>query len=398
MMKHPRLYARHQAALVALIQSVLANTDLATLLRHTAALVADTLAVAYSAIWELQPDRSAFMLRACVGWQADAIDQATVAVTLPHPICICVRSAEPMVVPDWPSEVRFQQLPLLRDRGVVSSICVGIPGPSRSFGALSVDVTASRLFSNEEVNFLHAVANLLALAMTHMHSMQTLDRRIEERTHAIEQQLVIAAQQQAVLEERQRLARDLHDSVTQSLYGITLHAQAARRLLAAGDVTTATDSLHALQDTAQEALDEMRLLIFELRPPILEQVGLVAAVQARLNAVEGRANLQTRLVADESVNLPSSIEQALYRIALEALNNVLKHARAQRITVQLWQTQRAVTLEIVDDGVGFDPAAVSDHGGLGLRGMAERVAQLGGQLRMQSAPGAGTQLRVEIGL
>jgi signal transduction histidine kinase len=163
-------------------------------------------------------------------------------------------------------------------------------------------------------------------------------------------------------------------------------------------VTTATDSLHALQDTAQEALDEMRLLIFELRPPILEQVGLVAAVQARLNAVEGRANLQTRLVADESVNLPSSIEQALYRIALEALNNVLKHARAQRITVQLWQTQRAVTLEIVDDGVGFDPAAVSDHGGLGLRGMAERVAQLGGQLRMQSAPGAGTQLRVEIGL
>lgn len=117
----------------------------------------------------------------------------------------------------------------------------------------------------------------------------------------------------AVVEERQRIARDLHDSVTQVLYGITLHAQAARRLLTANDVPSAADSLRMLQNTAQEALDEMRWLIFELRPPILEQVGLVTALQARLNAAEGRANLQTKLIADEIGELPPHMEQALYR-------------------------------------------------------------------------------------
>ncbi len=177
-----------------------------------------------------------------------------------------------------------------------------------------------------------------------------IEQQVEERTRALEEQRVAAAHDKAILEERQRLARELHDSVTQALYGVTLHAQAARRLLAAGEVASAADSLGTLQDTAQEALDEMRLLIFELRPPILEQVGLVAAVQARLNAVEGRANLQTRLIADEVSALPSVVEQALYRIAQEALNNALKHAHAQRITVHLRQESSRVILEITDDG------------------------------------------------
>lgn len=397
-MTHLRLYARHQAALVELTRAVLANTDLAILMRHAVTLAADTLAVAYSAIWELLPDRSALVLRAGVGWQEDAIGRATIAVTAPHPICTAARRSDKVIVPDWPAESRFQQVPLLRNRRVISSVCVGIPGQLRPFGTFGVDVTASRMFSDEEVNFLLAVANVLALAVIHIQANQLLDQRIEERTHDIEQRLIAAAQAQAVMEERQRLARDLHDSVTQALYGVTLHAQAARRWLATGDVATALDSLRALQDTAQEALDEMRLLIFELRPPILEQVGLVAAVQARLSAVEGRANLQTKLVADEIDRLPAHVEQALYRIALEALNNVLKHAHARCVTVHVRQMQRAVVIEVDDDGVGFDPAAASTNGGIGLRGITERVAQLGGQVSVQSAPGAGAHLRVEVGL
>jgi signal transduction histidine kinase len=227
---------------------------------------------------------------------------------------------------------------------------------------------------------------------------QMIEQRVEERTREIEEQRLAAAQEKAVLEERQRLARDLHDSVTQALYGITLHAQVARRLLVAGDVAIAATSLGALQNTAQEALDEMRLLIFELRPPILEQVGLVAALRARLNAVEGRANLQTKLIGDGVGDLPSPVEQALYRIAQEALNNALKHAHARRITVWLQQSQVSVILEITDDGVGFEPAVARENGGLGLRGIAERVAQLDGTLTIESAAGAGTQLRVEISL
>jgi len=250
----------------------------------------------------------------------------------------------------------------------------------------------------EESHVLRTRAIVLAPLIGHGRPDQALEQRVEGRTREIEQQLIAAAQERAVLEERQRLARDLHDSVTQALYGITLHAQAARRLLAAGDIAVALDSLRAVQDTAQEALDEMRLLIFELRPPILEQIGLVAALEARLNAVEGRANLQTRLIADGASDLPAIVEQALYRITTEALNNVLKHAHARHISVWLHQTETHVLLEITDDGTGFEPAAARESGGVGLCGIAERVAQLDGTLSLQSVPGAGTRLRVEIAL
>jgi signal transduction histidine kinase len=208
--------------------------------------------------------------------------------------------------------------------------------------------------------------------------------------------LVAAAQEKAVLEERQRLARDLHDSVTQAVYSIGLQAQAATRLLAAGDAATTAVYLQEVQDAAQEALEEMRLLIFELRPSVLDQAGLPMALQIRLEAVEGRSHLATQLVVEGVNRLSATVEQGLYRIAQEALNNTLKHAHARRLTVVLQQTQSQVILAITDDGVGFDPATASETGGLGLRGIAERVAQLGGQLTIQSGAGAGTKLRVEI--
>jgi signal transduction histidine kinase len=254
------------------------------------------------------------------------------------------------------------------------------------------------ILDGEERHVLGSDANVLAPPIERSRPDQALEQRIEGRTREWEQQLIAAAKERAVLEERQRLARDLHDSVTQALYGITLHAQAARRLLAAGEVATALDSLRAVQDTAQEALDEMRLLIFELRPPILEQVGLVAALEARLHAVEGRANLQTRLIVDGGRNLPALVEQALYRIATEALNNVLKHAHARHISVWLHQTETHVLLEITDDGVGFELVVARESGGMGLWGIAERAAQRHGTFSLQSAPGAGTRLRVEIAL
>ena len=227
---------------------------------------------------------------------------------------------------------------------------------------------------------------------------QAIDKRVEEQTRTIEEQHLAAVQATAILEERQRLARDLHDSVTQALYGITLHAEVTRRLLASGDTATAANYLSALQETAQEALAEMRLLIFDLRPPILGQVGLAAALRVRLDAVEGHANLQTQLIVEGGGDLPAPVEQALYAIAREALNNALKHAQAQHITVRLWQTQASVVLEIVDDGVGFDLAAARTNGGLGLCGIHERVAQVNGRLTLRSAPGAGVQLRVEVAL
>jgi signal transduction histidine kinase len=222
-----------------------------------------------------------------------------------------------------------------------------------------------------------------------------LRQEIEQRMQ-IEEVLRQSEQEKAVVAERNRLARELHDSVTQSLYGVTLYADAAARQLDTGQVPTATNNLRKLQRTAKEALGEMRLLIFELRPPILEQEGLVAALETRLEAVEGRAGLETELNVEGDARLPPDVEEGLYRIALEALNNTLKHAQARKVIISLRLETQAAVLQIADDGVGFDLATAQESGGVGLRGMTERTEQLGGRLTVKSEPGMGTTVQVHV--
>jgi len=156
------MYARHQAALAELTQSVLASTDLPTLLRQAVMLVADTLAVGYSAVWELLPDCGALVLRAGSGWKEDTVANTTVEVVSTSAIGSVVLCTTPAIIVDWPSETRFNQTTLLRDHGVISSLFVVIPGQVYPFGSLGVGVTASRMFSDEEIHFLQAVANVLA--------------------------------------------------------------------------------------------------------------------------------------------------------------------------------------------------------------------------------------------
>ncbi len=237
-----------------------------------------------------------------------------------------------------------------------------------------------------------------------------LERQVEERTAELRREIAQRTQaeealrqrerEKAVAEERNRLARELHDSVAQALYGVTLYSEAAAGHLALGRADRAAEHLQELQDTAQEALAEMRLLIFELRPPILEELGLVAALQARLQAVEGRAGLRTEFKTNLEQRLPPDVEEGLYRIVLEALNNTLKHALARNIRIHLCQDEpeRAkpsrVTLEIADDGAGFDLAMASERGGLGLSAMEERAAELGAKLEIESTRGVGTSVMV----
>jgi signal transduction histidine kinase/ligand-binding sensor domain-containing protein len=222
-----------------------------------------------------------------------------------------------------------------------------------------------------------------------------LQHEIDQR-NKVEETLRQHEREKAILEERNRLARELHDSVTQSLYGVTLFADAATRLLDEGLVPPAIDNLRKLRHTAKDALEEMRLLIFELRPPILEQEGLAAALEARLEAVEERVGLKTQLILEGEVDLPHDLQEGLYRIALEALNNVLRHAQASCVTVSLIQEMPVTVLKIVDDGVGFELNNAQKSGGLGLKGMKERAEQIGGQLTIKSEPGMGTTVQVEV--
>jgi signal transduction histidine kinase len=141
----------------------------------------------------------------------------------------------------------------------------------------------------------------------------------------------------------------------------------------------------------------MRLLVYELRPLVLETEGLVGALQQRLDAVEKRAGVQSRLIVEGALDLPPRVEEGLYRIAQEALNNALKHAAASAVTVRICADGQDIRLDVSDNGQGFDPAAVSDRGGLGFTSMRERAERLGGIVAVQSAPGEGTTITVSIG-
>jgi PAS domain S-box-containing protein len=221
------------------------------------------------------------------------------------------------------------------------------------------------------------------------------NRDITDRKRA-EEALEEQAKEKAVAAERSRLARELHDSVTQALYSVTLYAEATRLALQTEKRDVAVQNLRELHNMAREAMLDMRMLIFELHPPVLEEEGLVSALQARLAAVESRARLQTEIRAEGERRLPISVAEELFRIALEALNNVVKHANAEQVTVDLKFGTEDVCLVVSDDGVGFDLDQVSRSGGRGLLGIEERVARLQGTFAIQSVPGGGTTLRVKV--
>jgi signal transduction histidine kinase len=170
--------------------------------------------------------------------------------------------------------------------------------------------------------------------------------------------------------------------------------------LASGKQTATAGYLAELQEAAEQGMRDMRLLIFQLHPPVLETEGLVAVLQTRLAAVEERAGLHTQFRVEGERRLPIAIEEDLYWIAQEALNNIRKHAAAQNVTVSLHFTPTTLCLEVRDDGVGFDLQVVraQGRGSGGLRSIAERTARLGGQHTWVTAPGKGTQLIVEVKL
>jgi signal transduction histidine kinase len=199
--------------------------------------------------------------------------------------------------------------------------------------------------------------------------------------------------------ERQRIARDLHDSVSQSLFSTTLHVRTAQHALAHEglDATGPVgEELSEIGQLTRGALAEMRALIFELRPGALGEEGLVAALTKQAAAISAREGLVVEVDGPgERLPLDPEVEEQLYRLGQEALANVVKHARAGSAAVRIAAKDDTVWMEVSDDGRGFDPGAVGpEH--FGLRSMQGRVADLGGQLQVTSSRGGGTVLRVEV--
>jgi signal transduction histidine kinase len=201
---------------------------------------------------------------------------------------------------------------------------------------------------------------------------------------------------EATDEARRHLARELHDSVSQAIYAIVLTTHAAQRR-AERDPTKAGEALDTVIELAEAALAEMRALIFELRPEALAEVGLVGALHRQLDGLELRHGLATSRELLDEPDLPFASKQVLLRVVQEALHNVVKHAHASSVRIGAHRAGGRLHLQVRDDGVGFDPAA-SFPGHLGHTSMRERLAALGGRLRLESAPGAGTTVSLDVPL
>lgn len=223
-------------------------------------------------------------------------------------------------------------------------------------------------------------------------------RRLIEELHATREELAKAERRAGMLDERQRLAAELHDTLTQGFTSVVMLLEAARTSLSSNQPKASRDIESAL-GSARESLGEVRSLVWALRPEALERQTLAEALERVTSRLEEQVD--TRMVVTGAERrLPAEVELTLLRAGQEALTNVRRHARAGRVTVTLSYMEHAVTLDIQDDGSGIDvqePCGDSHQpGGLGLVAMRERVETLGGAFAVESAPNAGTCVALRL--
>jgi signal transduction histidine kinase len=241
------------------------------------------------------------------------------------------------------------------------------------YGTLGIYYKHSRRTAEEEMGLAHSLGEQAALAV---------------ETARLREQI----RQAAVAEERSRLARELHDAVTQTLFSASLIAEVLPRLWER-DEEEAQKRLEELRLLTRSALAEMRTLLLELRPSALMEAKLSDLIQHLSDAFSGRSRVPVSLELDLSEELPLDLKVAVYRILQEALHNISKHAKAERVLVTAVQRVDSFELIVQDNGIGFDPHKIpSDHLGLGI--MRERAVQIGAQFQIDSAPNKGTRIKL----
>lgn len=279
----------------------------------------------------------------------------------------------PIVLQDVRTEPGFVSDP---DDATRSWIGVPLMVRDEAIGALTLDKKEPAFYDEDDGRTVLAFANQASIAIE--------NARLYDRSR-----------EQDVLAERNRLARELHDSLSQSLFSMVLNAEAANLFFDA-DQAKARSQIQLLYETANAALKEMRTLIFELRPANLEQEGLAAVLTRHAKTIGERQGISVRVEVKGQRRLPLHIEKALFRVAQEALNNVVKHAHASEVAITLSTQDQWVYLSIEDNGVGIQDGDAR-YNTLGLSSMRERVEQLSGMFKIgPGSSGVGTLVQAKV--
>jgi signal transduction histidine kinase len=259
-------------------------------------------------------------------------------------------------------------------------------------GVLTVARQATWPFVEADVNLLATLSNQLAIAMDNVRLFQEV--RVKEAHRGELLSKLISAHE----DERRRIARELHDEVSQSLTGVMMSLTAAQNL---HDTDALRQRLGTTYASAEATLEEVRKLIHDLRPTTLDDLGLVSAVRVHARNLLEAAGMELAFEASGFGHrrLPAAVETTVFRVAQEAITNIARHARASTAVVRLKRSDGLLTLLVEDNGVGFDPAQVTgriEDRRLGIMGMQERAALLGGDLRIESQPGRGTRVLLAV--
>jgi signal transduction histidine kinase len=284
----------------------------------------------------------------------------------------------PIVVADVTHDPRLKYRELLLTLKIQSLLVVPLILGSEVIGWFSLNCPQRRHYRAEELELAQALARQATIAVQLT--------RLAERSR-----------QMAVLEERNRLAHEIHDTLAQGFTGIVVQLEAAEEVLSA-DAALAQPHLDRARRLARESLAEARRSVRALRPQALEQGSLSQALAHLVELMTGVTAVQTEFrLQGQPRPLAPDVEDNLLRIGQEALTNAFKHAQASHIQVELAFEPEQVCLSVEDNGLGFNPAALIDHG-FGLAGLRWRAAQIGGQLTVESQPGIGTNIVCQVKL
>lgn len=352
---------------------------------------------------ELKAHRGLSKEAACLAYQVGMLDSSCGGV---------MELGKTVVVPDI-SSYRGRGARSLQRENIKAVVHVPLMTKGWALGSMCIGTHSTGLFSDEEQKLLNAIGNQIAIAVENANLYADVQRR--ERVRGKLFKKALAAQE----DERKRIARELHDEVSQSLTALFYDAEAGLEL---DELPKIKKRLESICGLTQHTLDNVHKLMFDLRPSMLDQLGLIPALRWLAETRLAPKGVRVNVITNSSSDLPRSendprrmspeIETALYRVVQEAINNVARHAAARNVEIGLFLNDGIATVSISDDGIGFDLAELSmgtikdldsegfqvseNTRGLGLLGMQERIELLGGDLEIVSTPGNGTQIHITV--